>query len=138
MGDEAVTHMRAALVYMPDDPQTLLGLATALEKLGTPEASAEVDRLYPLFITVRPNSPMVEEVGKSRTAVALREVKSHSPGGHRPDVMRYIADALTVFEEQGPEARQAIALETALLGNKALDINNPEQKYSLKSIPGQL
>jgi hypothetical protein len=55
----------------------------------------------------------------------------------RPDVMRYIAEALTVFEEQGPEARQAIALEIALLGNQGLDINNPEQKYSLQSLPGQ-
>ncbi|EWS65878.1 hypothetical protein Y695_00855 [Hydrogenophaga sp. T4] len=80
---------------------------------------------------------MVEEAEKSRTAIALREVKARSLGGYRPDVMRYIADALAVFEEQGPEARQAIALEIALLGNQGLDINNPEQKYSLKSLPGQ-
>ena len=39
--------------------------------------------------------------------------------------------------EAGPEARQAIALEIALLGNQSLDINNPEQKYSLKALPGQ-
>ena len=50
--------------------------------------------------------------------------------------MRYIADALAVFEKQGPEARHAIALEIALLGNQGLDVNNPEQKYSLKALPG--
>ena len=135
--EEAVTHLRAALARMPDDPQTLLGLATALEKLGTPEATAEADQMYHRFITEHPNSPMVEEAEKSRTAIALREVKARSLGGYRPDVMRYIADALNVFEQQGPQARQAIALEIALLGNQGLDVNNPEQKYSLKSLPGQ-
>ena len=42
-----------------------------------------------------------------------------------------------MFELQGPEARQAIALESALLGNQGLDINNPEQKYTLKALPGK-
>jgi tetratricopeptide (TPR) repeat protein len=135
--EEAVTHLRAALGRMPDDPQTLLGLATALEKLGTPAATAEADKMYHRFITEHPNSPMVEEAEKSRTAIALREVKARSLGGYRPDVMRYISDALAVFEQQGPEARQAIALEIALLGNQGLDINNPDQKYRLKALPGQ-
>jgi tetratricopeptide (TPR) repeat protein len=135
--DEAVTHLRAALARMPDDPQTLLGLATALEKLGTPEGTAEADRLYHRFITEHPNSPMVEEAEKSRTAIALRVVKARSLGGYRPDVMSYIADALKVFEKEGPQARQAIALEIARLGSDGLDINNPEQKYSLQSLPGQ-
>lgn len=135
--EEAVTHLRAALARMPHDTQTLLCLATALEKLGTPEATAEADRMYHRFITEHPNSPMVEGAEKSRTAIALREVKARSLGGYRPDVMRYISNALAVFEKQGPEARQAIALEIALLGNQGLDINNPEQKHSLKSLPGQ-
>ncbi|HRD86169.1 MAG TPA: tetratricopeptide repeat protein, partial [Rubrivivax sp.] len=35
---EAVQHLRRALDLMPDDPQSIFGLATALEQLGTREA----------------------------------------------------------------------------------------------------
>jgi len=36
--DEAVLHLRRALQLLPDDPQAILGLATALVEVGTREA----------------------------------------------------------------------------------------------------
>jgi len=32
---------------------------------------------------------------------------------------------------------QTIGVEIAILGQRGLDINNPDQKYSLRSLPGQ-
>ena len=49
--EEAVAQLRAALAGMPDDTQTLLALATALEKLGTPEGTTKADRTYHRFTT---------------------------------------------------------------------------------------
>ncbi|MBE2244938.1 MAG: tetratricopeptide repeat protein [Burkholderiaceae bacterium] len=134
---EAVQHLRRALDLMPDDPQSIFGLATALEQLGTREADEEADQLYRRLIEEHPNSPMAEQAEKARTAFAHRQVKSDLVGGFRPDVMMYIAGALDTFKKQGKQKRQAIALEIAILGRGGLDINDPDEKYSLKSLPGK-
>lgn len=135
--DEALTHLRAALKLMPDDPQSIFGLATALEEVGTDEADEEADALYLRFIQEHPTSPMVEQAEKARTAFGHKRLKSGSAGGFRPDVMMYIAGALQTFKKLGPTKRHAIAVEIAMLGRSGLDINDPTDKYKLKSLPGK-
>jgi len=135
--DEAVTHLRRALDLMPDDPQSIFDLATALEQLGSLEADHEADLLYLRFIREHPNSPKAEQAEKARTAFAHRQVNSNSVGGFRPDVMMYIAGALDIFKKQGTQKRQAVALEIAMLGRGGLDIDDPDEKYSLESLPGK-
>jgi Flp pilus assembly protein TadD len=135
--DEAVTHLRRALDLLPDDPQAIFGLATALEELGTREADEEADGLYLRFIEEHPNSPMVEQAEKARTAFAHKRLKSSSVGGFRPDVMMFISGALQAFKKLGPLKRKAIALEIAMLGRNGLDINDPTEKYTLKELPGK-
>ena len=51
--------------------------------------------------------------------------------------MMYIAGALDTFDKLGPTKRQEIAFEIALVGQRGLDINDPEQKYSLRTLPGK-
>ena len=46
--------------------------------------------------------------------------------------MRVIEPLPTLTQET-----QEIAFEIALLGQRGLDINNPEQKYSLRTLPGK-
>lgn len=134
---EAIAHLRKALELMPDDPQSILGLATALEEVGTDEADEEADALFLRFIREHPTSPMVEQAEKARTAFGSKRLKSHSVAGFRPDVMMYIAGALQTFKKLGPQKRQIIALEIAVLGRTGLDINDPTDKYRLKSLPGK-
>jgi len=133
---EAVERLRKALALMPDDPQSIFGLATALEEVGTDAADEEADALNLRFIQEYPTSPMVETAEKARTAFAQKRLKSRSVGGFRPDVMMYIASALKTFSKQGPKDCRAIALEIAMLGRTGLDINDPSEKYNLKSLPG--
>ena len=135
--DEAVLHLRRALQLMPDDPQAIFGLATALEQVGTREADEEADRFYLRFIEEHPNSPMVEQAEKARTAFAHKRLKASAVGGFRPDVMMYISEALQTFEKLGPQKRQEIGLEIAILGRNGLDINDPDGKYTLKALPGK-
>ena len=135
---EAVAHLRRALALMPDDPQSIIGLATALEAVGTTEADEEADTLYVRFIEEHPTSPMVGQAEKARTAFSQKRLKSAgTTGGFRPDVMMYITSALKTFDRVGASTRQAIALEIALLGRTGLDINNADEKYTLKSLPGK-
>jgi tetratricopeptide (TPR) repeat protein len=134
--DEAVKHLRRALDLMPDDPQAIFGLATALEQVGTREADEEADGLYLRFIEEHPNSPMAEQAEKARTAFAHKRLKSSAVGGFRPDVMMYISSALQTFKQLGPQQCRTIALEIAMLGRNGLDINDPTDKYTLKALPG--
>jgi len=80
---------------------------------------------------------MVEQAEKARTAFAHKRLKSSSVGGFRPDAMMYISGALQTFKKLGPQKRQAIALEIAMLRRNGLDINDPGEKYSLKELPGK-
>lgn len=135
--EEAIAHLRKALDLMPDDPQTIFGLAAALEELETDAADEEADSLYQRIIQEHPTSPMVEQAERARTAFGNTRLKANSVGGFRPDVMMYIAGALQTFRKLGPAKRQAIALEIALLGRTGLDVNDPTDKYRLKSLPGK-
>ena len=135
--DEAVAHLGKALDLLPDDPQAIFGLATALEQAGTDAADEEADALYLRFINEHPNSPMVEQAEKARTAFGHKRLKSSAVGGFRPDVMMYVAGALQTFKEVGTQKRQMIALEIAMLGRSGLDINDPDDKYTLKALPGK-
>ena len=74
---------------------------------------------------------------RAHTAFAGKRLKSNSLGGFRPDVMMYIAAALQTFKKVGVQKRQVIALEIAVLGRSGLDINDPEDKYTLKALPGK-
>ena len=51
--------------------------------------------------------------------------------------MMYITSALQTFKEVGTQKRQMIALEIAMLGRSGLDINDPDDKYTLKALPGK-
>lgn len=135
--DEALIHLRKALKLMPDDPQAIFGLAIALEEVGTDDADEEADALFLRLIQEHPTSPMVEQAEKARTAFGNKRMKSNSVGGFRPDVMMYIANALKTFKKLGPKKRHEIAIEIAILGRSGLDINDPTDKYKLKTLPGK-
>ena len=47
----------------------------------------------------------------------------------------YCLSAMEIFDREGPEARQRITFEIALLGRSGLDINDAAPKYSLSSLP---
>jgi hypothetical protein len=53
------------------------------------------------------------------------------------DAVMYCVSALQTFSEHGPSRRQSITFEISMLGRNGLDINDPTQKYSLKSLPGK-
>lgn len=133
--DEALPHFREALHQLPDDPQAIYGLAQCLEALGA-EHLPEADRLYLDLIERFPASPAAEAAKEARTRLAQSNLRGAVKDGVRMDVVMYIADALEKFREVGPRKRQEIALEIALLGQRGLDINDPAQKYSLKTLPG--
>ena len=132
----ALDHLREARKALPHDAQTTFGLAAALEEVGGEDNLEEADELYIVVIERFPASPVAEQARQARTQLAHNTMRQAVSGGVRPDVVMYIAQALRTFAEVGPAKRQQIALEIALKGQSGLDINDPEQKYSLKCLPG--
>ena len=64
-------------------------------------------------------------------------MRDKAPDGLRMDAVMYCLSALETFEKLGPEKAMAITTEIALLGRSGLDINEPEKKYTLKSLGGE-
>jgi tetratricopeptide (TPR) repeat protein len=134
---EALDQFRKARAALPHDPQTLHGLASALEAVGGEPNLQEADELYLVVIQRFPASPVAEHARQARTRIAQQSLRAHGGGSPRPDVVAYIAQALATFKQVGPQRRQEIAVEIALKGQGGLDINDPEPKHTLKSLPGQ-
>jgi tetratricopeptide (TPR) repeat protein len=134
---EALGHMREARKALPHDPHTTYGLALALEKVGGNDNLKEADELYLIVVERWPAMDIAEISRKALTKRAHQSMTSKKVGTLRPDVVTYISEALDTFEKVGPAKRQEIGVEIALLGQTGLDINNPDTKYTLKTLPGE-
>jgi Flp pilus assembly protein TadD len=135
--EEALKHLREARKALPHDPQTLYGLASALNTVGGEKNEEEADELYLVVIEKFPGSQVAELAREARTKLAHQGMRAKVGGGLRPDVMMYIAGALDTFDKVGPSKCQQITLEIAMKGQNGLDINDPTQKYTLKTLPGK-
>ncbi len=138
-GDEtaALPHLRKAHQLQPADPAITLGLARCLETLGGEPNTTAAHALLKGLIERFPETTYAEMARKAMTDSAARTLRANSVGGIRPDVLAYIADAMEMFDRLGPAKRREIGFEVAMLGTHGLDINDPETKYRLKSLPGE-
>jgi hypothetical protein len=81
------------------------------------------------------DSPLASIAKDGRTRIS--HAKLREGGKERPDVVMYCLGALERFEGMEPMDVQALGHEIAVLGMKGLDINDPTQKYRLRSLPGE-
>lgn len=134
---EGLAQLREARRLLPHDPQTVYNLAAALDDTGGSDNRAEADELYQVVIERWPAADVAELARKARTKLAHENLRANTGGGLRPDVMMYIAAALDTFAKAGPKKTREIALEIVMKGQGGLDINDPEEKYTLDSLPGK-
>ncbi len=130
--EEAVPVFKAALKANPEDVQSLLGLGQAFEEVDRVE---DADEQYVKLIRTGGPQHILDLTKERRTAIAQTTMRDR--GSFRPDAMMYITGALEKFAGMTTSQIQAIGFEIAILGQRGLDINNPEQKYSLRTLPGQ-
>src|SRR3989338_6396813 len=76
----------------------------------------------------------LKDMAKDRLReIAVTNAKSH---GFRPDAMYYCLNALKLFSTKEFDEVRKISYEIAMKGRDGLDINNPNKKYTLNSLPG--
>ena len=51
--------------------------------------------------------------------------------------MYFLLDALKRYDKMSADSVREVALEIGLLGRNGLDYASPDQKYTLKSLPGE-
>jgi tetratricopeptide (TPR) repeat protein len=130
--DQALAIFKKADALMPDNPDVLLGLGQAYEYTNQLKKAAECyKRVRSLYSTDLVREKAV--VGLNRIAVA--ELKQAGEG-QRVDVIMYCLDAIEFFAKASSEKVKEVSFEIAMLGNSGLSINDPEKKYTLKSLEG--
>lgn len=129
--DAGVRYLEEADRTFPDKPDVLYGLALAYERKGQAE---EAVATYRKVAALGGSDPIAEQAKRALTRIATQSLKAHGP---RMDAVMYCLGALQRFESMSIDEVRAITYEIAMLGRGGLDINNPEAKYTLRSMEGQ-
>jgi tetratricopeptide (TPR) repeat protein len=129
--ERAVEHFRKSLRGDPDNLRSRFGLAQSLETL---ERFHDADEVYQDIIKAAGHSPVGEWSKEGRTRIAHALLRKG--GQERPDVLMYCLGALERFETMTDKEVEAVGHEIAILGMRGLDINDPDRKYKLKTLPG--
>lgn len=133
----AVQSLRKAVKYLPDDPLAIMGLAQALEAEKSESGATEAAALYQRLVDEQGSSDIAERAREALTQMAHKSMRAKTHGSLRMDVVFYILGALEKFEAMGAEKTKEVAVEIAFLGREGLDINDPEPRYTLRSMPGE-
>jgi tetratricopeptide (TPR) repeat protein len=129
---EALAVFEASIKANAEDVQSILGLGQAIEEIDRVDDAYEQ---YVKLISIGGPDHILDIAKERRTALAQKTMRDR--GSFRPDVMMYITGALDQFVGITKSQIQAIGFEIAILGQRGLDINDPDQKYSLRTLPGE-
>ena len=129
----ALPFMQEAARLLPSDQRSQYGLAQCLLDLDRVD---EADPLLVTTISLDPLSEIAELARTDRSRIAQANLRSNAGGGMRPDAVFFCLDAMQRFHALGEEQAKAITFEVAMLGRSGFDINIPDKKYTLKSLPG--
>ena len=130
---EAVEHLHRATELNPNDQAAWFGYGQALQHNGQiPEA----DSAYVKAIDLDEFSEIAELARKARSQIAETAFHGATPDTPRMDAVMYCLSALKYFDKLPLEQVQQIGFEIALLGTRGLDVNSPDQKYTLRSMDG--
>jgi len=132
LGDnpKALYFLKKSYDLNPDDPYTVYGLGVTYKELGDLE---NADRWFRKTLEMNA-PPQIRELSKD----GLREiaVKHFKSKGFRADAVFYCLGAINFFKKKSMKEIQAISFEIALKGRSGLDINDPQKKYQIISMPG--
>ncbi len=128
----ALELLERAYQLMPEDQSAAYGYGMALHRA---ERTEEADPILRRAVELNPLTDIAESAKSVLREIAQQTLRDNVPTGFRPDAMMYCLGALKFFKQQ-PEKLQEVTFEIAMLGRQGLDINDSEQKHTLKSMAG--
>jgi len=123
-----------ATEMLPDDPNSHLGLGQCLLALNRNDLA---DSVLKKTIEIDPYGPLAERARSLRTKLSEKFMREESGASTHGKAVDACLEALRIFGAGDAAKAKTIAFEVAMLGRSGLDINDPEPKYQLKTVPGQ-
>jgi tetratricopeptide (TPR) repeat protein len=130
----ALPLLEKAAKLLPDDQQAQYEYARCLVENGK---HGQADGILERAIQISPYSVISELCREEQRKIAETILRENVRGGLEMDVVSYCLEALEKFEELGPKKTMTTTAEIALLGTRGLKINNPDIKYTLRSLSGE-
>ena len=113
------------------DPQTVYGLAFAYKSLNDLE---NAEKYFKDLLDMAAPETIKELAREGLGEIAFKTLKSSGP---RMDVVFYMISALEMFKDKPQKKVQDISFEIALLGRQGFEINDPNKKFRLRTLPGE-
>lgn len=132
--EEALEHLKAAVVLLQDDAEVWLNLGMALEQSGV---IAEAETAYHRVIALDPGGSLAGRAEQRLTRISSERFTGEDSGELREDAIAHLVDALKRFAGMTDEEVREIAFEIAILGSKRLSIRNREPVHTLRNLPGK-
>lgn len=132
LGDNirALYYLKKAFEVNPHDSLTVYGLGLTYRKLGDME---NADNYLKEVLKMKAPSHLEDLAKDELREIAVEQLKSK---GFRADAVFYILSALNLFRNKSFGEIQKISFDIGIKGESGLDINNPQRKYEIDSIPG--
>ena len=134
---EALPYFRQVASRAPNDADVHLGLAQCLDELGGDDRK-EADKVYAEVAKRFPDHPVAEIAKTARSKIANAQLHATVNGNVRMDAVFYMQGAMDDFSKKSKQEIGQLVMEIALLGQNGLQINNPDMRYTLKNLPGDL
>ena len=131
---DALEHLRRATEIDPADQAAWFGYGQALDASGQTQ---EADNAYQRTISLDEYSEISEHARGARSAIAEKTFRSTGAGPLNMAAVMYLLGALEKFAGMTPEQVQKIGFEIAILGTRGIDLNEPDRKYTLRSLAGE-
>jgi len=133
--EKAVPYLRMAAELNPTDQASWYGLGMVLENLG--EDPTGSDFAYKKVLELDEFSEIAELAKSARSRIAQKNFRSFSPTTERMDAVMYCLSALEKFNDMAINEIQKIGFEIAILGTSGINVNDPQSRYTLRSLPGE-
>ncbi|MBE3122672.1 MAG: tetratricopeptide repeat protein [Thermoplasmata archaeon] len=129
--EKSLYYLEKAYRINPSNPNTVYGLGYAYEQIQDYE---KADKYYKELLEMDAPAQL-----KNLTKEGLRKiaVSSFKSKGFRMDAVFYLIGAFQLFNRMNENKIKYITFEIAMKGWSGFDLNNPDKKYTLKTLNGE-
>jgi tetratricopeptide (TPR) repeat protein len=131
--EEGLSHLKAAVVLLTEDPEAWLNLAMNLEQAGEVR---EAEVAYSRVIALDPGGALSERAELGRNRITGEKLRANGVDVVRANAVVFCQEAIRLFDAMAPNDVKRITLEIAMIGSKGLSVQDPTTKYTLRSVPG--
>ena len=129
--EKAIYYLEKSYRINPSDPITVYGLGHMYKIM---EEYEKADEFFRKVLALDAPENIKDLAKDGLREIAISNLKSQ---GFRIDAVFYILAALQLFKQKQEQEVRNISFEIALKGREGLDINDPQNKYSIKLLEGE-